>query len=160
MRSGSTLAQPRTTRSGTHALSTTLAWTLGQDPDQEGSNSCAAPISQLFEIPFVAFRMSWPNTRMRLPMRFGIVAPTTPDLIVHCETAEALGFEAAWLFDSHMVYSDVYVIIALCAHRTRRMTFGTGIAVAPPRRFRTTSGVCAGMTGSTLGKRHPIMSPC
>jgi hypothetical protein len=40
-------------------------------------------------------------------MRFGIVAPTTPDLIVHCETAEALGFEAAWLFDSHMVYSDV-----------------------------------------------------
>jgi hypothetical protein len=66
-------------------------------------------------------------------MRFGIVAPATPDLIVHCETAETLGFEAAWLFDSHMVYSDVYVIMALYAHRTRRMTFGTGIAVAPPR---------------------------
>src|SRR3954447_19795443 len=27
---------------GMHALSTTLAWTLGQDPDQEGSNSCTA----------------------------------------------------------------------------------------------------------------------
>jgi alkanesulfonate monooxygenase SsuD/methylene tetrahydromethanopterin reductase-like flavin-dependent oxidoreductase (luciferase family) len=74
-------------------------------------------------------------------MRFGIVAPATPALIVHCETAEALGFEAAWFFDSHMVYSDVYVIMALCVQRTRRMTFGTGIAVAPPRRFRTTSGV-------------------
>jgi len=92
-------------------------------------------------------------------MRFGIVAPATPDLIVHCETAEALGFEAAWLFDSHMVYSDVYVIIALCAQRTRRMAFGTGIAVAPSRRFRTTSGVCSGMTGSTLGKRHTLTSP-
>ena len=72
-------------------------------------------------------------------MRFGIVAPTTPDLIVHCETAEALGFEAAWLFDSHMVYSDVYVIMALYANRTRRLTFGTGIGVAPPRRLRAAS---------------------
>ena len=66
-------------------------------------------------------------------MRFGIVAPATPDVIVHCETADALGFEVAWLFDSHMVYSDVYVIMALCVQRTRRMTLGTGIAVAPSR---------------------------
>jgi alkanesulfonate monooxygenase SsuD/methylene tetrahydromethanopterin reductase-like flavin-dependent oxidoreductase (luciferase family) len=66
-------------------------------------------------------------------MRFGIVAPATPDLIAQCETAEAFDFESAWLFDSHMVYSDVYVIMALCAQRTRRMSFGTGIAVAPSR---------------------------
>jgi hypothetical protein len=97
-------------------------------------------ISQLFEIPIVAFPMSWPNTRRSLPTRFGIVAPATSDLIIYCETAEALDFEAAWLFRSHMVYSDVYVIMALYALRTRRMTFGTGIAVAPPRRLRTTSG--------------------
>jgi alkanesulfonate monooxygenase SsuD/methylene tetrahydromethanopterin reductase-like flavin-dependent oxidoreductase (luciferase family) len=108
----------------------------------------------------VAFPMSQPNTRRSLPARFGIVAPAIPVLIVHCETAEALGFEAAWLFDSHMVYSDVYVIMALYAHQTRRMTFGTGTAVAPPRRFRTTSGVSSGMTGSTLCQRHTLMSPC
>jgi len=66
-------------------------------------------------------------------MRFGIVAPATPALIAQCETAEALGFEAAWLFDSHMILSDVYVIMALCAERTRQMCFGTGIAVAPSR---------------------------
>ena len=66
-------------------------------------------------------------------MRFGIVAPATPAVIAQCETAEALGFEAAWLFDSHMVYSDVYVIMALCAERTRQMRLGTGIAVAPSR---------------------------
>jgi 5,10-methylenetetrahydromethanopterin reductase len=66
-------------------------------------------------------------------MRFGIVAPATPGVIAHCETAEALGFDAAWLFDSHMVYADVYVIMALCAERTRRMCLGTGIAVAPSR---------------------------
>jgi hypothetical protein len=39
--------------------------------------------------------------------------------VVQCEIAEELGFEAAWLSDSHMVYSDVYVIMALCAQRTR-----------------------------------------
>ena len=38
-------------------------------------------------------------------MRFGIVAPATPPVIAQCEIAEALGFEQAWLFDSHMVYS-------------------------------------------------------
>src|SRR2546423_13321454 len=66
-------------------------------------------------------------------MRFGIVSPATPDVPTHAATAESLGFETGWLFDSHMVYSDVYVIMALCAQRTQRMTFGPGIAVAPSR---------------------------
>ena len=35
-------------------------------------------------------------------MRFGIVAPATPAVIAQCETAEALGFDVTWLFDSHM----------------------------------------------------------
>jgi alkanesulfonate monooxygenase SsuD/methylene tetrahydromethanopterin reductase-like flavin-dependent oxidoreductase (luciferase family) len=77
-------------------------------------------------------------------LRFDIVAPATPDLIVHCETAEALGFEAAWLFDSHMVYSDVYVIMALCVQRTRRMTFEQ----ESPSRHRAGSGP---PPGSALG---------
>ncbi len=66
-------------------------------------------------------------------MRFGIVSPATPDVPAYAATAESLGFETGWLFDSHMVYSDVYVIMALCAQQTRRMAFGTGIAVAPSR---------------------------
>ena len=66
-------------------------------------------------------------------MRFGIVSPATPDVPAYAATAEALGFDSGWLFDSHMVYSDVYVIMTLCAQRTQRMTFGTGVAVAPSR---------------------------
>lgn len=83
-------------------------------------------------------------------MRFGIVAPPTPDLMTECETAEALGFEAAWLFDSHLVYSDVYVIMALCAQRTRRMSFGTGIAVASSRIAPVTAHTIA-----TLNQLYP-----
>ena len=48
-------------------------------------------------------------------MRFGIVSPATPDVPTHAAIAESLGFETGWLFDSHMVYSDVYVIMALCS---------------------------------------------
>ena len=47
-------------------------------------------------------------------MRFGIVAPATPDLIAHCETAEALGFESAWLFDSHMVCAEMGMRMNSC----------------------------------------------
>src|SRR5262249_24444993 len=67
-------------------------------------------------------------------MRFGIVSPATPDLIAHCQAAEELGFESAWFFDSHMVYADVYVIMALCAQRTRPTQRVTGTAVEPSRR--------------------------
>src|SRR5688572_7207142 len=66
-------------------------------------------------------------------MQFGIVHPATFEMPAWCEAAEDLGFDAAWLFDSHMVYADVYVLMALCGQRTRRMTLGTGIAVAPSR---------------------------
>ena len=83
-------------------------------------------------------------------MRFGIVSPATPDLMAHCETAEELGFESAWFFDSHMVYADVYVIMALCAQRTRRMHFGTGIAVAPSRSAPITAHSIA-----TLNQLYP-----
>jgi 5,10-methylenetetrahydromethanopterin reductase len=86
----------------------------------------------------------------RLLMRFGIVAPPTPDLMTQCETAEALGFEAAWLFDSHLVCADVYGIMALCAQRTRRMSFGTGIAVAPSRIAPVTAHTIA-----TLNQLYP-----
>jgi 5,10-methylenetetrahydromethanopterin reductase len=64
-------------------------------------------------------------------MRFGIVSPAIPEVPAWSAMAESLGYDSTWLFDSHMVYSDVYVIAALCAERTTRMTVGPGIAVAP-----------------------------
>jgi hypothetical protein len=41
------------------------------------------------------------------------VAPAKPDLIIPCETAEAHGFEVAWLFDPPIIYSEAYVIMSL-----------------------------------------------
>jgi len=83
-------------------------------------------------------------------MRFGIVSPATPDVPAYAATAESLGFESGWLFDSHMVYADVYVMMALCAERTQRMTFGPGIAVAPSRIAPVTAAAIA-----TLNRLYP-----
>lgn len=83
-------------------------------------------------------------------MRFGIVSPAIPEVPAWSEIAESLGYDSTWLFDSHMVYSDIYVIAALCAERTTRMTVGTGVAVAPSRIAPVTAHSIA-----TLNRLYP-----
>lgn len=61
-------------------------------------------------------------------MDFGLVfqssVATTPDDVVY---AEEQGFTHAWLYDSQMIYSDVYVTMTLCADRTKSIKLGTGV---------------------------------
>jgi len=61
-------------------------------------------------------------------MEFGLVFQpsvlTTPGDVAF---AEERGFTHAWLYDSQMIYSDVYVTMALCAARTTRIKLGTGV---------------------------------
>jgi 5,10-methylenetetrahydromethanopterin reductase len=61
-------------------------------------------------------------------MDFGLVfqpsAKTTPDDVAF---AEDRGFTHAWLYDSQMIYSDVYVTMALCAAKTERIRLGAGV---------------------------------
>ena len=83
-------------------------------------------------------------------MRFGIVAPASPEAPGNAAMAEELGFESVWLFDSHMVYADVYVTLALCAARTKRMIVGPGVAVAPSRIAPITASAIA-----TLNQLYP-----
>jgi alkanesulfonate monooxygenase SsuD/methylene tetrahydromethanopterin reductase-like flavin-dependent oxidoreductase (luciferase family) len=53
-------------------------------------------------------------------MRFGICGPSVSESPAWAAAAESLGFDQYWLFDSHMVYADVYVTMALCAQQTSR----------------------------------------
>lgn len=61
-------------------------------------------------------------------MDFGLVfqtrVTTTPDEVAF---AEEKGFTHAWLYDSQMIYSDVYATMALCAERTGTIKMGTGV---------------------------------
>src|SRR5437588_2605270 len=66
-------------------------------------------------------------------MRFGVAFPAYIDIYKEIAELERIGFDSAWLFDSPMVYSDVYATMALAAEHTSRITLGTAVSVARNR---------------------------
>ncbi len=101
-------------------------------------------------------------------MEFGISYPARPDAWKDLVVAEDHGFTQCWFYDSQMLYSDVYVCMALAAEHTRKMKLATGVAI-PSNRIepvtahsiatinllapgRTILGVGTGFTGrNTMG---------
>lgn len=61
------------------------------------------------------------------------------DDVDHVVLAEELGFAAAWIADSQMLWSDPYAMLALAAVRTKRIRLGTGVAVAATRSAAVTA---------------------
>lgn len=62
-------------------------------------------------------------------MEFAIAYPARPDAWQDLVVAEDHGFSHAWFYDSQMLYSDVYVCMALAAEKTKTLTLGTGVAI-------------------------------
>jgi 5,10-methylenetetrahydromethanopterin reductase len=101
-------------------------------------------------------------------MEFAIAYPARPDAWKDLAIAEDNGFTTAWFYDSQMIYSDVYVCMALAAEHTKRIKLATGVAI-PSNRIepvtahsiatinllapgRTILGVGTGFTGrNTMG---------
>ena len=101
-------------------------------------------------------------------MEFAIAYPARPDAWKDVVIAEDNGFTHAWFYDSQMIYSDVYVCLALAAEHTKRIKLATGVAI-PSNRIepvtahsiatinqlapgRTILGIGTGFTGrNTMG---------
>jgi 5,10-methylenetetrahydromethanopterin reductase len=66
-------------------------------------------------------------------MEFAIAYPARPDAWQDVVVAEDHGFTHAWFYDSQMIYSDVYVCLALAAEHTKRIKLGTGVAIPSNR---------------------------
>src|SRR5690349_17096784 len=66
-------------------------------------------------------------------MEFAIAYPARPDAWQDVVIAEDNGFTHAWFYDSQMIYSDVYVCLALAAEHTRRIKLATGVAIPSNR---------------------------
>jgi 5,10-methylenetetrahydromethanopterin reductase len=66
-------------------------------------------------------------------MKFGVALPAYADIYKEARELEDLDFDSCWLFDSPMVYSDVYASLALAATHTSRIRLGTATAVARNR---------------------------
>lgn len=66
-------------------------------------------------------------------MKFGIMFDTHIDKWELIRYAEELGYDAAWVPDSQMIWSDCYATMALAAVNTRRIRIGTGVAITGTR---------------------------
>jgi len=66
-------------------------------------------------------------------MKFSIMLATKLDDWKVYPEIEAAGYDAAWVPDSQMIWSDCYATLALAAHHTSRLELGTGVAIPGTR---------------------------
>ncbi len=62
-------------------------------------------------------------------MQISCAFPPGPDVVAHAQLAEALGYERVWLYDSPVLYGDVWVHLARIATATSRIGLGPAVLV-------------------------------
>ena len=66
-------------------------------------------------------------------MKLSICVMANIDEIGFFSHAENLGYDAVWVTDSQMLFSDCYAVMALAAKQTRTLRLGTGTSIAGTR---------------------------
>ncbi len=66
-------------------------------------------------------------------MKFGFCVMSDIDEIGFYPFIEGLGYDSAWVADSQMIYSDVFMVLALAAQQTKRLRIGPGTAICGTR---------------------------
>lgn len=66
-------------------------------------------------------------------MDFGIALTPSPESWRTVQRAEELGFSHAWFYDSQLLYTDVFISMALAAEHTSRIRLGTGVLIPTNR---------------------------
>ncbi len=66
-------------------------------------------------------------------MQYSVAFASELDSWKWVKRAEALGFHAAWFYDTQLLNPDVFVCMALAAHETSRIRLGTGVLVPSNR---------------------------
>jgi 5,10-methylenetetrahydromethanopterin reductase len=77
---------------------------------------------------------------------------TSSDTPAHVEFAEALGYGRAWLYDSPVLYPDVWMILSRCAERTTRIGLGPGVLVPSLRHPMVNAAAIAELAGQAPGR--------
>jgi alkanesulfonate monooxygenase SsuD/methylene tetrahydromethanopterin reductase-like flavin-dependent oxidoreductase (luciferase family) len=85
-------------------------------------------------------------------MEIGVCVASHVGDIDHVVRAEQLGYAAAWMADSQMIWSDCYAALALVADRTERIRIGTGVAVSGTRPAPVTAASIATINALAPGR--------
>jgi 5,10-methylenetetrahydromethanopterin reductase len=83
----------------------------------------------------------------------GILASQpVPAIVGQVQLAEALGFDTAWITDTHLVCRELWVTLAACALGTSRIRLGPGIAVPHTRHISVTASALATLDEMAEGR--------
>ena len=73
-------------------------------------------------------------------------------MLDYAALAESLGFEGVWFTDTQLVCREVYVTLAACAVRTRRLRLGTGVTMPHTRHESVTASAFATLNEIAEGR--------
>ena len=85
-------------------------------------------------------------------MDYGIGIPSYIEAWREVKAAEEAGFTHAWLFDSQLIYSDVWATMALAAQHTTRIKLGTLVAIPSNRLAPVTAAAAASINKIAPGR--------
>src|SRR5262245_55964759 len=66
-----------------------------------------------------------------------------PAIVRQAKLAESLGFDTAWITDSHLVCRELWVTLTACALGTSKIRLGPGVTVPHTRHFSVTASAIA-----------------
>jgi 5,10-methylenetetrahydromethanopterin reductase len=89
---------------------------------------------------------------MSMSMRLSCAFPAAVKHVEHVELAESLGYEGAWFYDSPALYEDVWMVLALAATRTSRITLGPAVLVPDLRHVLVTASAIATLEDLAPGR--------
>ncbi|MCY4105219.1 MAG: TIGR03842 family LLM class F420-dependent oxidoreductase [Chloroflexi bacterium] len=69
-----------------------------------------------------------------------------------CQQAEAAGFRHAWFFDSHVLWRECYVTMAMCMEHTERMIFGPLVTNPGVREWSVAASLYATLLHQSEGR--------
>ncbi|MBI4638563.1 MAG: LLM class flavin-dependent oxidoreductase [Candidatus Rokubacteria bacterium] len=83
----------------------------------------------------------------------GILATQpVPAIVRQVQLAEVLGYETAWITDSHLVCREMWLTLAACALGTTRIKLGPGVTVPHTRHFSVTASAIATLDEMAEGR--------
>ena len=88
----------------------------------------------------------------RTPMDISCAFPTTMTTPEHVKIAEDLGYHRAWLYDTPQQSPDVWMILALAAAKTTRISLGPGVLIPSLRHPMVNAAATAALDALAPGR--------
>ena len=85
-------------------------------------------------------------------MEIGVIFPATATTPEHVELAEHLGYSHAFVFDSPSFLADPWMVLALAAQRTSKITLGVSVLTPRLRHVVATAGAVATLRALAPGR--------